>query len=161
MKVLDIIPGTSVDGPGLRTSIYLAGCDHHCPGCHNPQSWDFNGGTDLSVDRIMEEVEANGFNVTLTGGDPIYHAKELLPLAIVLRERGYDIWLYTGFLMEQLLEMPDARALLPWIDVVVDGPFIEAQRDVHLIFRGSANQRLIAVAPTLESGRITLFEPYV
>ena len=70
MKVLDIIPGTSVDGPGLRTSIYLAGCDHHCPGCHNPQSWDFNGGTDLSVDRIMEEVEANGFNVTLTGGDP-------------------------------------------------------------------------------------------
>ena len=63
--------------------------------------------------------------------------------------------------MEQLLEMPDARALLPWIDVVVDGPFIEAQRDVHLIFRGSANQRLIAVAPTLESGRITLFEPNV
>ena len=94
MKVLDIIPGTSVDGPGLRTSIYLAGCDHHCPGCHNPQSWDFNGGTDLSVDRIMEEVEANGFNVTLTGGDPIYHAKELLPLADVC---GSEAMIY-GFI---------------------------------------------------------------
>lgn len=159
MKVLDIIPGTSVDGPGLRTSIYLAGCDHHCPGCHNPQSWDFNGGTDMTADQIMEEVEANGFNVTLTGGDPVYHAAELLPLVRRLRERGYGIWLYTGFLMEQLLEMPAARALLEHIDVVVDGPFIESERDIHLIFRGSANQRLIAVAPTLATGRITLFEP--
>ena len=78
LQILDIIPGTSVDGPGLRTSIYLAGCNHQCPECHNPQSWDFAGGKAMSVEEILDVVEENGFNVTLTGGDPVYSAAKIL-----------------------------------------------------------------------------------
>ncbi len=72
LRILDIVPGTSVDGPGLRTSIYFAGCSHCCAGCHNPQSWDMNGGEEMAIDEIIAIVEENGFNVTFSGGDPIY-----------------------------------------------------------------------------------------
>ena len=151
MRVLDIIPGTSVDGPGLRTSIYLAGCRHNCPGCHNPQSWDFENGVEMSADDIFTVIKQHDFNVTFTGGDPIYHSQELLPLAKKIKDVGYTIWLYTGFLMEDLLDMPVPHNLLEFIDVLVDGPYIEALRDMHLPFRGSSNQRVIDVKHTLES----------
>ena len=156
LRVLDISEGTSVDGPGLRTSIYFAGCNHRCEGCHNPQSWDFGAGTPMTDDEIVEVVERNGFNVTFTGGDPMYLAAELLPLARRLKQLGYNIWCYTGFLFEELIDDPERRALLEHIDVVVDGPFSLAQRDISLRFRGSSNQRLIAVAPSL-AGDLTLW----
>ena len=156
LKVLDISEGTSVDGPGLRTSIYFAGCNHRCEGCHNPQSWDFGAGTPMTDDEIVEVVERNGFNVTFTGGDPMYLAAELLPLARRLKQLGYNIWCYTGFLFEELIDDPERRALLEQIDVVVDGPFSLAQRDISLRFRGSSNQRLIAVEPSL-AGDLTLW----
>lgn len=143
LRVIDIVEGTSVDGPGLRTSIYLAGCDHHCPGCHNPQTWPHDAGRDMTVDDIMAIVEYNDFNVTLTGGDPVYQAEKLLPLVKRIREFGKTIWLYTGFTYEQLLTMPSAKALLPYLEAIVDGPFIMEQRDPELIFRGSSNQRII------------------
>ncbi|MDE5626274.1 MAG: 4Fe-4S cluster-binding domain-containing protein, partial [Muribaculaceae bacterium] len=98
--MLDIIPGTSVDGPGLRTSIYFAGCAHRCPGCHNPQSWDFTAGNEMSINEIVEEVDRHGFNVTFSGGDPLYQLPALIPLAKALREKGYTIWCYTGFRYE-------------------------------------------------------------
>ena len=156
LRVLDISEGTSVDGPGLRTSIYFAGCNHRCEGCHNPQSWDFGAGTPMTDDEIVEVVERNGFNVTFTGGDPMYLAAELLPLARRLKQLGYNIWCYTGFLFEELIDDPERRALLEQIDVVVDGPFSLAQRDISLRFRGSSNQRLIAVEPSL-AGNLTLW----
>ncbi len=156
LRVLDISEGTSVDGPGLRTSIYFAGCNHRCEGCHNPQSWDFGAGTPMTDDEIVEVVERNGFNVTFTGGDPMYLAAELLPLARRLKQLGYNIWCYTGFLFEELIDDPERRALLEQIDVVVDGPFSLAQRDISLRFRGSSNQRLIAVEPSL-AGDLTLW----
>ena len=156
LRVLDISEGTSVDGPGLRTSIYFAGCNHRCEGCHNPQSWDFGAGTPMTDDEIVEVVERNGFNVTFTGGDPMYLAAELLPLAQRLKQLGYNIWCYTGFLFEELIDDPERRALLEQIDVVVDGPFSLAQRDISLRFRGSSNQRLIAVEPSL-AGDLTLW----
>ena len=156
LRVLDISEGTSVDGPGLRTSIYFAGCNHRCEGCHNPQSWDFGAGTPMTDDEIVEVVERNGFNVTFTGGDPMYLAAELLPLARRLKQLGYNIWCYTGFLFEELIDDPERRALLEHIDVVVDGPFSLAQRDISLRFRGSSNQRLIAVEPSL-AGDLTLW----
>lgn len=143
MRVIDIIPGTSVDGPGLRTSIYFAGCAHKCPGCHNPQSWDPEAGHDMSIDEIVQVVEYNGFDVTFTGGDPLYQAGKLIPLATELRKRGYSIWCYSGFTYEKAMQMPDMAELLSHCDVMVDGPFMEALRDVHLQFRGSSNQRLV------------------
>jgi len=143
MRVLDIIPGTSVDGPGLRTSIYFAGCIHHCPQCHNPQSWDASGGRDMTVDEIMRVVEDNGFDVTLTGGDPLFQAASIIPLAREIRTRGYGIWCYTGYCYEAIASDPTISGLLGYCDVLVDGPFKASERDVHLLFRGSANQRLI------------------
>ncbi|MDE6394909.1 MAG: anaerobic ribonucleoside-triphosphate reductase activating protein [Duncaniella sp.] len=143
MRVLDIIPGTSVDGPGLRTAIYFAGCTHQCPGCHNPQSWDAGGGHEISVDEIVAVVDENGFDVTFTGGDPLFQAEALLPLARELHRRGYGIWCYTGYLYEAIVRREDIAPLLDEIDVLVDGPFVMDLRDVHLRFRGSSNQRLI------------------
>lgn len=149
LRVLDIIPGTSVDGPGLRTSIYFAGCAHGCPGCHNPQSWNFDGGEVMSVTSIMDVIRENEFNVTFSGGDPIYQAEALLPLARAIKEEGYNIWCYTGFTIEQLMDTdfiasnPVVGRLLDYIDVLVDGPFIESLRDLSLLFRGSSNQRII------------------
>ncbi|MDE6431488.1 MAG: anaerobic ribonucleoside-triphosphate reductase activating protein [Duncaniella sp.] len=145
MRILDIVPGTSVDGPGLRTSIYFAGCSHECPGCHNPQSWDFGGGREMSVDEVMAVVIDNGFDVTFTGGDPMYVAGNLLPLAKEIKRIGKTLWCYTGFTYEGLMADLDARALLGYIDVLVDGPFIESRRDIHLLFRGSSNQRLVDI----------------
>ena len=143
MRILDIVPGTSVDGPGLRTAIYIAGCEHKCPGCHNPQSWDFDGGQDMSVDEIMAVVIENDFDVTFTGGDPLYSVETILPLAREIRRIGKSIWCYTGFRYEEIVSHPRMRELMEYIDVLVDGPFVESLRDVHLLFRGSSNQRLI------------------
>lgn len=158
MRVLDIIAGTSVDGPGLRTSIYFAGCTHQCPECHNPQSWDPSGGREMSVDEIVEIVEENGFDVTLTGGDPLFQAEAILPLARELRRRGYGIWCYTGYHYETVARHPSMAPLLECCDVLVDGPFVIAKRDVHLTFRGSSNQRLVDLkASTPEN--VCLWEP--
>lgn len=146
MRILDIVPGTSVDGPGLRTAIYVAGCSHGCPGCHNPQSWNFGAGREMSIDEVMLEVIENDFDVTLTGGDPMYSAEQLIPLAARIKEAGKSIWCYSGFSYEAVMGNEPMRRLLEYVDGLVDGPFIEAQRDVHLLFRGSANQRLVDVA---------------
>lgn len=144
LRVLDIVAGTSVDGPGLRTSVYFAGCHHHCPGCHNPQSWDPDGGTEMTVEQIMAEIVENDFNVTFSGGDPLYQDPEaLLELARAVRAAGYTLWCYTGFLYEELKDNPRYAELLPLFETVVDGPFIESLRDTSLLFRGSSNQRLI------------------
>lgn len=143
LRVIDIVPGTSVDGPGLRTSIYFAGCRHQCPGCHNPQTWDFGAGKDMEVEEIADEIDRHGFNVTFSGGDPLYQIEELTSLAAELRKRGYTLWCYTGFLYEDVVTSTSMSKILPFLEVLVDGPYIEAKRDISLLFRGSSNQRLI------------------
>ncbi|MCM1518398.1 MAG: anaerobic ribonucleoside-triphosphate reductase activating protein [Pseudoflavonifractor sp.] len=145
LRVLDIVEGTSVDGVGLRTSIYFAGCSHRCPGCHNPQSWDAEGGRPMEIDEIMEIVADNDYNVTFSGGDPFYQVDELVPLARAIREHGYGIWCYTGYTYESICTDAALSRLLPYLDVLVDGPFINDRRDINLLFRGSDNQRLIDV----------------
>lgn len=136
--------GTSVDGPGLRTSIYLSGCRHKCPGCHNPQSWDFEEGTPMSILQIVNIIADNDFDVTLTGGDPLYHPSEVLELTRIIKERlGKNIWLYTGFTAEQIERNNTLKSALKYVDTIVEGPFIEALKDPSLPFRGSSNQRII------------------
>ncbi len=159
INIVRIVEGTSVDGPGLRTSIYFAGCRHRCPGCHNQQTWDFASGTPMTIDEVMKTVLYNEFNVTFSGGDPMYSAEAILPLAREIKKAGYTIWCYTGFTFEELLNGTEAmRELLKFVDVLVDGPFIEALRDTSLLFRGSSNQRLIDVPNTLSAGHIILFD---
>ena len=133
------------DGPGLRTSIYCAGCAHHCPGCHNPQSWDFIGGREVSVQELLDIVKADEFaNVTFSGGDPLYQVEAFTELARRIKEEtGKNIWCYTGFTYEEILADKRLSMILPYIDTLVDGPFIASLRDTELHFRGSSNQRII------------------
>ena len=149
MRVLRIIEGTSVDGPGLRTSIYLAGCRHGCAGCHNPQSWDFTAGTEMSLSQIMDVVEYNEMPVTLTGGDPLYHPSEVAELVEKIKELGLNVWLYTGFTWEEILGEQDLLDVVRKVDTVVEGRFVESLRDTSLLFRGSSNQRIINVHEAL------------
>lgn len=144
LRVIDIIAGTSVDGPGLRSAIYFAGCDHRCPGCHNPQSWDPNAGTPLTIAAIMDRIEEEDFNVTFSGGDPLQQPLDrLTELAEAIKQSGKTIWCYTGYRYEEVCSRPDIMPLFRLIDVLVDGPFIESLRDTTLRFRGSSNQRII------------------
>ena len=143
-NVLDIIRGTTVDGPGFRTSVYFAGCRHACPGCHNPQSWNFDGGTPMSIEEILAVVDEEEFDVTLSGGDPLYHPGFVKELTRRIVERGYKVWLYTGFTYEEIKENPILIDALTYVDTIVDGPYIAALRDPDLLFRGSSNQRIIS-----------------
>ena len=163
ISVLDIVEDTMVDGPGFRTSIYCAGCRHACPGCHNPQSWDFSGGHPMSTEQIMRIIEADPYaNVTFSGGDPMYQPEGFTELSRAIRQRtSKDIWCFTGFTFETLINNPRHRQLLELIDVLVDGPFIKSLRDESLLFRGSSNQRLIDVPASLKAGKVVLFEPDV
>lgn len=154
IQVLDIVPGTTVDGVGLRTSIYLAGCKHCCKGCHNPQSWDFNAGIPMKVEEIIERVVEEDFNVTITGGDPLWQIDKVLPLVKEIKQKGYNIWCYTGFTWEEIRVSSQLSQILEWIDVIVDGRFIEEQRDISLRFRGSSNQRIIDVQKSLKTNLI-------
>lgn len=143
MRVLKIVEGTSVDGPGLRTSVYLAGCRHHCQECHNPQSWDPDGGREMSVSQLLEVISENEADVTLTGGDPLMQIEPLLELAKGIKALGLNIWLYTGYTFEQIMSDDSLRRITGTVDTIVDGPFISSLRDTSLLFRGSSNQRIL------------------
>lgn len=159
MRVIDIAEGTSVDGPGLRTSIYFAGCTHHCEGCHNPQSWDAKAGKDMSLRELLRIIDYNRFPVTFSGGDPFFQAEEVAELARAIKsEQGRNIWCYTGYRWEDIVGNQRFRPLLENIDVLVDSPFVLAERDISLLFRGSRNQRLIDVQQSLKTGSLILFD---
>ena len=144
MRVLDIIEGTVVDGIGLRTSIYFAGCIHHCSGCHNPQSWDLSGGSEMDIDDILHVVKKYNLNVTFSGGDPLMQIDNgLLELAHKIHALGFDIWCYTGYTLEEIEQDNSLSRILDAVDIIVDGRYDAALRDIHIPFRGSSNQRII------------------
>ncbi|API92620.1 MULTISPECIES: anaerobic ribonucleoside-triphosphate reductase activating protein [Virgibacillus] len=144
-RVLSIYHDSVVDGEGLRTVIFFAGCPHHCKGCHNPKSWNIRNGKEMHVQQIIDEALNPLTDITLSGGDPFYQAEAVAKVAKRLKEHGKNIWAYTGWTIEQLMENNDAHQLelLQYVDVLVDGPFILSQRDLTLSFRGSRNQRII------------------
>lgn len=147
LRVLDILLETTADGPGFRTSFYLAGCKHNCPGCHNPQSHDPNGGAEYDIDDLVHIALDDEFaNVTLSGGDPLFQIDGVIELCKKIKELSdKTIWVYTGYVYESILKDSKFSQLLPHIDVLVDGPFIESLRDESLPFRGSSNQRIINI----------------
>lgn len=158
IRILDIKYGTSVDGIGLRTSLYCAGCENHCPGCHNPQSWNEDGGVPIPTDELFHRIVDADMNVTFTGGDPMFHPEGFIRLARMIKERtDKTIWCYTGYRFEDLLLHPVRRKLVELCDVIVDGRYIEAERDLALHFRGSRNQRIIDVPKSLQ-GKVYLME---
>ena len=146
LYIMDIIDGTVVDGPGFRLSIYCAGCEHKCKGCHNPQSWEMANGKEMDVEEILQAVKDSPWNVTFSGGDPFFQAEGFAELARRIKaETSKTIWCYTGYTLEALKQENDPwkMELLKNIDVLVDGPFIQELRDEQLKFRGSSNQRII------------------
>ena len=160
LRILDILEDTVVDGPGFRTSIYCAGCQHECPGCHNPQSCDMKKGHDMTTEQIMQVIMADPYaNVTFSGGDPMFQAAGFAELARAIRQQSNKtIWCFTGFTYEALLNLPEQRALLEEVDVLVDGPYVKSLRDTDLYFRGSSNQRLIDVKASLKTGKTVIFD---
>ena len=159
LRILHIVEGTSVDGPGLRTSIYMAGCNHHCPGCHNPASWNPQGGEERSLDELMQVIAYNEAPVILSGGDPLQQPDGTRALiSRIKHELGYNVWCYTGYTWEEIVNDPKLFKVVQELDVLVDGPFKMAERDISLRFRGSRNQRLIDVQRTLDSGVLTLWQ---
>ena len=151
-----------VDGPGLRLTIFTQGCLHHCPGCHNPQTHDPEGGSWADTEDILAAAAENPLldGITLSGGDPFLHPVPCLALAEGAHKIGLNVWTYTGYTWEALLEENDTEklALLKETDVLVDGPFLLAERSLELRFCGSRNQRLIDVKKSLAEGKVVLWE---
>ena len=160
ISILEIVEDTTVDGPGFRTSVYSSGCPHRCPGCHNPQSWEIDNGHPVETEEILKIILADPFaDVTFTGGDPMFQPQGFAELAQAIRENSTkNIWCYTGYRFEDLLQNPAQKALLEQIDVLVDGRFIDALKNDELRFRGSSNQRIINVQASLEKGETVVMD---
>lgn len=162
-------PDSIVDGPGLRYAVFVQGCAHRCPGCHNPESQPAVGGTPTAISDVLADIRANKLitGVTLSGGEPFEQPAACATLARALKADGYNLWVYSGYLYEQLLARAEAEPavaeLLAIIDVLVDGPFVEGQKSYTLKWRGSDNQRLIDVSRSQAEGRVVLWsnESYV
>ena len=145
MRIAGIVNDSIVDGPGLRLAIFAQGCPHHCPGCHNPESHDFAGGSDMDTEKIIARMDANPLldGITLTGGEPFEQPEACRILADAAHARGLNVWAYSGYTFEQLCAVPEKRRLLEACDVLVDGPFLLEERSLDLRFRGSKNQRVL------------------
>jgi anaerobic ribonucleoside-triphosphate reductase activating protein len=158
LRVSGIVEESITDGEGLRFVIFVQGCIHHCPGCHNPQTHAIDGGYWVEISaltaRILENPLLDG--VTFSGGEPFLQAEALAALGKALKKHGLDIVTYTGYTYEALQKMketrPDIRALLHVTDVLIDGPYIQEQKDLALAYRGSKNQRIIRLYEEAKAG---------
>lgn len=163
LRIYGIVTDSIVDGPGYRTAIFTQGCPHHCEGCHNPGSHDPAGGTVMTLDEVAARFTGNPLlsGITLTGGDPMCQPGPCAELARRAHALGLTVWTFTGYLYEALLQMDDpaVQALLAQTDVLVDGPFVLAQRSLELLYCGSRNQRLIDLNRTRETGALSLYTP--
>ena len=164
IRLAGLVPESYVDGPGIRFTVFVQGCPHHCKGCHNPETHDFNGGRLADVDKIFGKIIRDPLikGVTFSGGEPFCQPEPLNYLAGLLKEKDYHVMSYSGYTFEELLKMSeknsDVKGLLEKLDILVDGRFELSQRSLELKFKGSRNQRLIDVPKSLKEGRVVLCE---
>lgn len=160
LRLSGIIDESIVDGHGFRYTVFVQGCPHHCPGCHNPQTHPFEGGKEQSVEKIFSEFCENPLlkGITFSGGEPFCQPEPLARLAALVHTKGKDVTVYTGYTLESLTAMhrPEIDRLLAETDILIDGPFLLEQKDLSLQFRGSRNQRVIDMNQTRRAGRIVL-----
>lgn len=147
-----------VDGPGLRTVIWTQGCPHHCKNCHNPQTHDVDGGFEMEIEELIAFIDQLHLQsgVTLSGGEPFLQAKTLLPVVRYIKEKKMNIWAYSGYTYDELIKDSDKLELLKYVDVLVDGRFVDELKDYRLRFKGSKNQRIIDVQASLKEGSVIL-----
>lgn len=165
IRIAGTVSESIVDGPGIRYTVFTQGCPHHCEGCHNPETHDFDGGRLAETDKIYTHILNNPLlkGVTFSGGEPFCQSAPLYDLAKKLKENTkLDIMIYTGFLFEKLLEMSetdeDIKNLLSVADIIVDGRFMLAERSLDLKFKGSKNQRILDVPASLAAGKPVIKE---
>lgn len=166
IRLAGIVRESIVDGPGIRFTVFGQGCPHGCVGCHNPETHDPKGGTDCSIERIVDEIRKNPLlrGVTFSGGEPFFQAEAFSVLAEKIKESSaMDIVVFTGYTVDELLKSddPQVRRLLEYTDILVDGPYVESERNLALRFRGSSNQRIIDMKKTLDTGKTVLMEEYM
>lgn len=158
LRLSGVVKQSIVDGPGLRFTVFTQGCPHRCPGCHNPQTHDFEDGYVAGVDALLTEFDRNPLlkGMTFTGGEPFCQAEALAPLAEAVHARGKDIICYSGYTFEELVVLAEeeegVKRLLSLTDILIDGRFVLEQRDLTLRFRGSVNQRILSVPESLRTG---------
>ncbi|WP_370276216.1 anaerobic ribonucleoside-triphosphate reductase activating protein [Exiguobacterium sp. SH5S4] len=143
---MDIKFDSVADGEGVRSVVFTAGCPHFCRGCHNPKSWNINNGEEMDINEIVERLEYAGHKkVTISGGDPFFQSNALSGLVKELRERDYDIWVYTGYTFDELKNMgsQDVDSILASINALVDGRFVESLKCPLIQYRGSSNQKIL------------------
>ena len=162
LQIAGIVDDSIVDGDGCRLTVFVQGCARRCPGCQNPETQPMEGGRAIDTAAILQQMAENPIlsGITFSGGEPFLQPAPLASLARAVHQRGLDVWSYSGFTLEELAKRAEkdkaTRALLSELDVLVDGPYEEAQRDLTLHFRGSRNQRVIDMKKTRKAGRIVL-----
>lgn len=172
MNYADIKQYDVANGLGIRVSLFVSGCTHHCKNCFNKETWDFQYGnpfTEEEIQKILDYLKPSYVSgLSLLGGEPFEPENQegLLPLVRQVKEvyPEKDIWCYTGYLLDKdicgkmLEQVPETRELLSYIDIIVDGPFVEERKNLKIRFRGSDNQRIIDVKKTREAGKIILWD---
>ena len=164
MRIAGTVQDSIVDGPGFRFTLFTQGCPHLCEGCHNPQTHDFNGGKEVSVDEIIAELLDNPLTdgITFSGGEPFCQAADCAIIAKTARDNKLNVWAYSGYTFEELFEMSRLDAgvaeLLALTDVLVDGKFVLSEKTYDAAWRGSKNQRLVNVPESLKAGKAVLRE---
>ena len=156
LKLAGLVDDSIVDGPGFRLTVFCQGCSHHCEGCHNPDTWEFGGGTSMEEQQIVQMVKDNPLvkGVTFSGGEPFDQPVGFTNLAKLLKKEGYEVASYSGYTFEQLINGTDEqKKLMENIDVLIDGPFILGLRTLSLIYRGSSNQRILDAKESLLQGK--------
>lgn len=159
IRLAGLVKESVVDGPGIRMVVFVQGCLHHCPGCHNLATQDPTAGYESSVADVIAQLPTNSLvsGVTFSGGEPFLQAGALAEIGLAAKQRRLSVFTYTGFVFETLLEQsaikPDIEALLSVTDVLIDGPFLLEQRDIGLAYRGSSNQRLLDLPASLRQGK--------
>lgn len=161
IRIAGRVQDSIVDGPGIRYTLFVQGCPHHCEGCHNPETHEYLGGQEIAISEIKDELSKNALldGLTLSGGEPFSQAEKLIPIAKHARKLGLSIWIYSGWTYEELFdgcpENENWKALLGLCDVLVDGRFEISKRSFALQWKGSTNQRVIDLKATRTTGRIT------
>lgn len=160
MKLCGIEMDSVVDGPGIRMTVFFQGCPHHCEGCHNPETWDYDAECmEMSVAEVLKLFDGDSIltGLTLSGGEPLSprNFEEIFELVREIKKRNKNVWVFTGYTIDNVLaKYPNLREdLLPYVDVVVDGPFMLSKKNLLISFRGSENQRLIDVQRYLKGDK--------